>query len=317
MKRFFILLSMALCVLTASAQMNIWIGGEYTQYPFEVVDSITFGKILTLSDESLTLTVGNTYQLTANMPVDKWETSNAEVATVVDGLITAISKGTTIISATAKSITKMCVVNVMEEGPAEVKGSQVWPIIMDAVTYDENASKIKADFRVDDTNNFLYIWASGETYVAGDGWGKNFFGNNEGYVSLTVAAPDGWSGCGFCLGATSAAAAEELRKAIVASPDDYYLHLAMKATTTGNHQFFIFNDQTTSFAVGTATIESGAVIGDFTRDGSWAEFDVPMSQFATALASLTFPTFGNIFCVLSGGQVGSQLNLDAVYFYKK
>ena len=317
MKRFFTLLSLVLCMLTASAQMNIWRGGYYTQYPFEEVDSITFGRILMLSDKSLSLTVGNTYQLTANMPVDKWETSNAEVATVVDGLITAISKGTTIISATAKSITKMCVVNVTEEGPAEVKGSQIWPIIMDAVTYEENASKIKADFRVDDTNNFLYIWANAETYVAGDGAGKNFFGNNEGYVSLIVAAPAGWSGCGFCLGATSAAAAEELRKAIVANPDDYYFHFAMKATTTGNHQFYIFNDNITSFAVGTATIESGAVIGDFTRDGSWAEFDVPMSQFATALASLTFPANGNIFCALSGAQVGSQLNLDAVYFYKK
>lgn len=312
MKRFFILLSMALCVLTASAQMNIWRGGEYTQYPFEEVDSITFGKILTLSDESLTLAVGNTYQLTANMPIDKWETSNAEVATVVEGLITAISEGTTTILATANGITKMCVVDV-----SEVKGSQIWPIIMDGVTYEANASKIKADFRVDGTNNFLYIWASGETYIPGDGAGKNFFGNNEGYLSLTVAAPQGWSGCGFCLGATSAAAAEELRKAIVANPDDYYFHFAMKATTTGNHQFYIFNDAITSFAVGTATIEKGAVIGDFTRDGSWTEFDVPMSQFANALASLTFKTDYNIFCALSGGQVGSQLNLDAVYFYKK
>ena len=317
MKRFFTLLSLVLCMLTASAQMNIWRGGYYTQYPFEEVDSITFGRILMLSDQSLSLTVGNTYQLTANMPVDKWETSNAEVATVVDGLITAISEGTTSISATAKGITKMCVVNVTEEGTAEVKGSQIWPIVIDAVTFDANAGKIKGDFRVDDTNNFFYIWASGETYIAGDGAGKNFYGNNEGYVSLTIAAPDGWSGCGFNLGATASATAEELRKAIVASPDDYYLHLAMKATTTGNHQFYTFNDAATSFAIGTETIQNGAVIGDFTRDGSWTEFDVPMSQFANALASLTFPANGNIFCVVSGAQVGSQLNLDAVDFYKK
>ena len=317
MKRFFTLLSLVLCMLTASAQMNIWRGGYYTQYPFEEVDSITFGKILMLSDKYLSLVVGNTYQLTANMPIDKWETSNAEVATVVDGLITAISEGTTTILATANGITKMCVVDVRVVIDS-IKGSEVWPIIMDGVTYEANASKIKADFRVDDTNNFLYIWANAETYVAGDGAGLNFFGNNEGYVSLTVAAPAGWSGCGFFLGATSAAAAEELRKAIVANPDDYYLHLAMKATTTGNHQFYTFADASTSFAVGTATIEAGAVIGDFTRDGSWAEFDVPMSQFATALASPTFKTSGdNIFCALSGAQVGSQLNLDAVYFYKK
>jgi hypothetical protein len=185
------------------------------------------------------------------------------------------------------------------------------------VTAEANAAKIVGDLRIDDTNNFLYIWAAGETYVAGEGTGLNFHGNTEGYVALTVAAPQGWSGLGFYLGEASAAAAEQLRQAIVANPDKYFLHIAMKATTPGNHQFYTFNDAATSFAVGTATIEKGQVIGDFTRDGSWAEFDVPMANFAAAMANLTFPTGGNIFCALSGAAVGSQLNLDAVYFYEK
>ena len=200
--------------------------------------------------------------------------------------------------------------------PKTVKGTKIWPIVLDGTSVDANASKIVADFRPDDVGRFLYIWEN--TYVANyNPTALNFHGNNEGYVSLTVAAPAGWSGLGFCLGETSAAAAESLRQAIVANPDKYFLHLAMKATTPGNHQFYTFNDAVTSFAVGTATIEAGAVIGDFTRDGSWAEFDVPMANFAAALANLTFPTGGNIFCALSGGATGSQLNLDAVYFYEK
>lgn len=281
--------------------------------------------LLELTESSITLKVGETKQLTANVTVEKWESSDATVATVADGLVTGVAKGTAIVSATAAGVTKTCVVLVEDANTGvpggainPVKGTKIWPIVMDQLTADVYSSKIVGDLRVDDTNNFLYIWAEGETYVAGEGTGLNFHGNSEGYVALTVAAPQGWSGLGFCLGEASAAAAESLRQAIVANPDKYFLHIAMKATTQGNHEFYTFDGKgVTSFAIGTATIEAGAVIGDFTRDGSWAEFDIPMATFATALANLTFPTGGNIFCVLSGAAVGSQLNLDAVYFYEK
>ena len=284
---------------------------------------------LTLTETSVTLKVGETHQLVANVAVESWTSSNPAVAAVSNGLVVAVAEGTAIVSATAAGVTKTCVVLVTADATqgngngngnttaAQVKGTKIWPIILDAVTAEANAAKIVGDLRIDDTNNFLYIWAAGETYAAGEGTGLNFHGNTEGYVALTVAAPQGWSGLGFNLGDASAAAAEQLRQAIVANPDKYFLHIAMKATTPGNHQFYTFNDAATSFAVGTATIEAGAVIGDFTRDGSWAEFDVPMANFAAAMANLTFPTGGNIFCALSGAAVGSQLNLDAVYFYEK
>lgn len=283
---------------------------------------------LELSATAITLKVGDTHQLTANVEVEAWASSNESVAVVANGLVAAIAEGNAIISATAAGVTKTCIVQVTNasdpgtgnngnQTTAQVKGTKIWPIVLDAVTADANSAKIAGDLRIDDTNNFLYIWAAGETYTAGEGTGLNFHGNNEGYVALTVAAPAGWSGLGFCLGEASAAAAESLRQAIVANPDKYFLHIAMKATTQGNHQFYTFNDAVTSFAIGTATIEAGAVVGDFKRDGSWAEFDIPMSTFANALAGLTFPTGGNIFCALSGGAVGSQLNLDAVYFYEK
>ena len=286
-------------------------------------------ETLELTETSITLKVGDTHQLTANVAVESWTSSNPAVAAVSNGLVVAVAEGTAIVSATAAGVTKTCVVLVTADATqgngngngnttaAQVKGTKIWPIVLDAVTAEANASKIVGDLRIDDTNNFLYIWAAGETYVAGEGTGLNFHGNTEGYVSLTVAAPQGWSGLGFNLGDASAAAAEQLRQAIVANPDKYFLHIAMKATTPGNHQFYTFNDAVTSFAVGTATIEAGAVIGDFTRDGSWAEFDVPMANFAAAMANLTFATGNNIFCALSGNATGSQLNLDAVYFYEK
>lgn len=283
-------------------------------------------KSLELTETSISMKVGETHQLVANVTVETWSTSDEKVATVDKGMVTAVAEGTAIISATAKGTTKTCVVKVTKEGQggggtttaAEVKGSQIWPIVLDGVTYETCASKVVADFRIDDTNNFLYVWAAGETYDAGEGTGVNFFGNNEGYVSLIVKAPQGWSGCGFNVGAANISKMKELRDAIVANPDDFYLHLAMKATTTGNHQFYTFAEKAASFAVGTATIEAGAVIGDFTRDGAWHEFDVPMAQFAAALSKVNIPDAGlDIFSCLSGAQAGSQLNLDAVYFYKK
>lgn len=210
--------------------------------------------------------------------------------------------------------------NIDKENVNPVKGDYIWPILLDNITFEANASKIVADFRPNDINNFFYIWSTGETYISNSpGTGLNFYGNDEGYLSLTVAAPDGWSGCGFCLeDEECAAAADALRKEIIANPNEYFLHLAIKSTNTGNHQFYTFNNQSTSFAIGTTTIEAGDVIGNFTRDGEWYEFNIPMANFVTALNTIgDFPVEGNILCVLSGGQKGSELNLDAVYFYKK
>lgn len=282
---------------------------------------------LELSETSISLKAGETHQLTANVKVESWTTSNAAVATVADGLVTAVAEGNAIISATANGVTKTCVVLVAakedETTKAEVKGSKIWPVILDAVTAESVTSKIVGDFRVDDVNNFLYIWSAGETYAANDNpTGLNFYGNQEGYLSLTVVGGSiTWSGLGYCLTAKGDnprwEAAEALRAAIVANPDNYFLHIAIKSTDNGNHQFYTFNDKSTSFAIGSATIEQGEVIGNYTRDGSWAEFDIPMSNFSSALSALTFPAGGNIFCVLSGSNAGTQLNLDAVYFYEK
>ena len=282
--------------------------------------------LLELTESSITLKVGETKQLTANVTVEKWESSDATVATVADGLVTGVAKGTAIVSATAAGVTKTCVVLVEDANTGvpggainPVKGTKIWPVVMDQLTADAYSPRIVGDLRVDDENNFLDIWAKGETYIAGDGTGLNFHGNSEGYVALTVAAPAGWSGGGFRLGEASIKAAEELRQLIVANPDKYFLHIAMKATTPGNHEFYTFGAKgVTSFAIGTATIEAGAVIGDFKRDGSWAEFDVPMATFATALANVTPAADAYvILAFLSGATVGSQLNLDAVYFYEK
>lgn len=278
---------------------------------------------LTLTETSVTLKVGETHQLVANVTVESWTSSNEAVATVANGLVTAISAGNAIISATAAGVTKTCVVLVEADqtqgGGKALKGSQFWPIAIDGTTADANASKMVADFRPDDVGKFLYIWEN--TYVANDNpTGLNFHGNTEGYTALLVGSV-GWSGCGYCLtesdGSNAWQAAEALRAAIVANPDDYFLHMAIKSTDNASHCFYVLGSEATKFVLGSTSQYDGPVYQNFTRNGEWAEFDIPMAQYAAALSTTTCVAGVNVFVALSEGIAGAQLNMDAVYFYKK
>lgn len=277
---------------------------------------------LELSDSQIALEVGATHQLTANVAVDAWETSDPAVASVQSGLVTALAEGTAIITAKAGAETKSCVVKVSKKGQggggqATMPYKRVWAVVLDQVSYDANASIMAGDIRVDDTENFLYIWASGETYAAGDGVGKNAMGNDEGYIALTCVAPDNWSGLGFCIKkAESVAALEELRQAILANPDNFYFHMALKSTDNASHKFYVFNEGANGFTIGTTEIDGGAIFADIVRDGKWHEIDVPMARFTAGLQKAV-ASGDNIFCALSGNQPGAQLNMDAVYFYEK
>ena len=177
-------------------------------------------EALKLDPTSVTLKVGETATITANVAAT-WASNKEAVATVAPGndggktaIVTAVAEGNAIISATANGETKTCVVLVEKAaGPSgdekTIEAKRIWPVILDGVTAEKYASLIAGDFRVNDVDNFLYIWAAGETYNAGDGTGKNFFGNTEGYMALTVAAPAGWSGGGFCITNTESVAAAQ------------------------------------------------------------------------------------------------------------
>ncbi|MCQ2312962.1 MAG: Ig-like domain-containing protein [Paludibacteraceae bacterium] len=276
---------------------------------------------LTITPKTAELEVGQSVVLTANV-ASVFSVAQEGVVTLNpadDSLsveVTAVAVGNAIITATAGEQTAKAAISV--KAPSlKVDYTEVWPIILDDTQFTEWKDIIKGDFRPDDETKFLYVWAAGETYAAGDGLGSNYYGH-EGYTSLTVVAPADWSGCGFCMvDSTAAAPMKDLVAAINAEPDKYFLHLGMKATTQGNHQFYIFNDAATSFAIGTKTIEAGEVFGDFTRDGSWAGFDIPMTMFTTYLSTYEPAAGHNILCALSGNSRGSQLNMDAVFFYKK
>ncbi len=287
---------------------------------------------LVLNPTSLQLDVDGEATITATVEAT-WSSSDATVATVTPGndggktaLVKGLKEGSAVITASTKGgQTKTCVVAVKKQGGgggAQLKGSQVWPIILDGTTSEANASKIVADFRPNDVDQFLYFWDQGgvTTYNAGTASGLNFYGNGDGYTAMVVGNL-GWAGSGFCLTASGNGweAAKALKEAIVANPDQYFLHMAMKSTDNYSHCFYFMGSEATKFGIGAIAVYDApaATLQNFTRDGSWAEFDIPMSAYASALANQAVAAGVNVFCMLTEGVEGAQLNIDAVYFYKK
>ena len=189
---------------------------------------------LTVNPTSMTLTVGETGTITASVGAT-WASNNEAVATVAPGndggktaLVTAVAEGNAIISATANGETKTCVILVQKGGGGgdekTIDAKRIWPVILDSITADKYSDLIAGDIRVNEAEgNNLYIWAAGETYIAGDATGKNFFGNTEGYLALTVAAPDGWSGFGIHIeNAASVQAMQAIKDAVAANPDKMF-----------------------------------------------------------------------------------------------
>ena len=200
-----------------------------------------------------------------------------------------------------------------------INGSKFWPIQVDQRIVTKNTRKRVADFRPNNEGRFCYVWDG--TYIINENpIGSNFHGNNDSYLALLVGYSD-WAGCGYTLTATdpdkSWEDAEALRADIVANPNDYYLHMAIKSTDEASHCFYIFGSEATKFVIGSTSVYDAPIYENFARNGNWTEFDIPMSRFATALSTITCAPGVNIFAALSENIAGAQLNLDAVYFYKK
>ena len=278
---------------------------------------------LTLDQTSVQLKVDETATVKATVEAT-WTSSDAEVATVAgngkEAVITAKKEGSAVVSATTKGgQTKTCIVVVTKGGSgpvgAQLKGSQVWPIILDGTTYEANASKIVASFQPNDVDQFLYVWDG--TYEGSEATGLNFHGNGDGYTALSVTTL-GWAGMGFCLteNGNGWEAAKALNQAIVADPDKYFLHIAIKSTDNFAHCFYFMGSEATKFVLGNHSVYDGPIYQDFARDGAWHEFDIPMAGYASALAAADVKAGVNVFVALTEGTQGAKLNLDAVYFYK-
>lgn len=279
---------------------------------------------VTLDQPTLSIAAGDSTTLKATIAPAKavgtvtWASSDATVATVKNGVVKGVKKGTANIVASVGSFTATCVVTVTETTnfSASLTGTEYYPIIMDGVTAAALGSKIKGDFRPDEATKFLYVWDN--TYTAGTATGPNFYGEVEGWVSLTVGSV-GWSGAGFN---SQDATLNDKLVAITANPDKYYLHIGIKSKDNAVHLFGLDGQSNVKFAIGATGFNDNGVItpalGDFTRDGEWHEIEIPMSTLKTnGLLYATGMGTKNILWFLSGGVAGKTLDLDAVFIYKK
>lgn len=287
---------------------------------------------LKLDKTSLSLKIGQEETVAANVAVE-FTISDEKVASLTpanDGKsvkVKGLAKGSAFLTAkTADGQTKTCAVAVADDtpvGPAVLKGSQIWPVILDGDVYEANADKMVADFRIDDTEKFLYIWE--DTYIAGEAKGKGFYGG--GFTSLTVSGAAGWSGFGVFINDSYKTAYDALCKAIAADPDNYYMHVAIKSISEPAHLMYAFNETANAaWALGGDFEDNGTTFksaADFTRDGEWNELDLSLAPFAAKLATVEMKpgkdgkVGANIVCFLSGGVKGTQLDVDAIYIYKK
>ena len=194
------------------------------------------------------------------------------------------------------------------------KGSNYYLIYLD----DVSAAKIPVanvvkDFRVDDTNNFLYVWSS--TYTSLTPAGPNWNGEVGAFLSFSVNSV-GWSGLGF---------SGPVSKDMTAVTSDYTLHIAMKGSNAASHIIGMDGPGglsaricigATAFVDGTTTYQPYT---NFTRDNKWHLLEIPMSAFFNLGLRYpgVVPANANVIYFLSGGTSGTTINMDAIFVYKK
>jgi len=226
-------------------------------------------------------------------------------------------------SSTDNGSTKKTETEQGKEGEEEKKEGEttttmgIVPILIDEATATKVQNYILADFRVDDTNNFLYVWEG--TYEAGDGAGLNASGNADGYCDLVVTNV-GWSGAGFFVSTTC----PNIDKFIeLTKLENTEFHISYKGKAGVPHLIIVNNNY--KFCIGEGSFTDNGetfnaikpTTGEFEAN-EWNEYVVKVKDMGLDFSS--FPKGGsnsagdNIVSFLSGGTQGTEIKLDKIYF---
>lgn len=207
------------------------------------------------------------------------------------------------------------------EKPASLSGSDYAVVILDETSLGAIQGKVATNLGPDDTNSFLYIWEN--TYNAGVCSGVNFYGQAADWTALTVGSV-GWSGFGFFISNEPAGLAD-WRARVAADPESYYLHFAIKPGKAGDVHCvsFIWGSTKWVAGIGDAFNDNGTIYDEVKPvsgtlvANEWNEFEISVADMGINFNQALKAEGDNYLTFLSGAATGTQLNLDAVFVYKK
>lgn len=280
---------------------------------------------LEFSARTYNVAPGATLDLAAELTVTpkgtkvEWASNKPEIASISEvGLVKGEAVGTAIITAKAGTVSKSVTVNVAEEkAPDAIETAvHIWPIILDITTTAAYKDKIVDSFGPNDDDRNLWDWNQNtEAVTVTD---LNYYGNRDGYYCAKLKN-DQWNGLGFAV--TDKAPVKSMIEKMQATPEKFFLHIAIKSTQNYSYWFNLFDTDHFWFTLGNKALQNGdpahtnPLFGeDFTRDGSWAVYNIPMSMFAAYFAN--YAEGDNVLSFGTEAVTGNIFNLDAIFFYE-
>ncbi len=272
-----------------------------------------------LDKPTLSIEVGKTETLKATVKPEGvsatvvWNSLDSEIATVSNGVVTAVAEGTTTITALTGNFVATCKVTVVKEGTdpnpdpnadESLKGSNYYVLFLDETSYNSISSKVTADLRINEATAVMDIWPAGDSYTSVDPSGPNFYGNVAGWISLkSNAAP--WEG-------TGAGGIRQMKDFDLSKIDGTYtFHCAYKSKDGGKNEVCLFHQDGKETWV---TLPAAT-------DGEWKEFEMPMSTIISNGWNFNIPYVfsgeGRYSLGFRSSPANTHLNLDAVFIYKK
>jgi hypothetical protein len=212
-------------------------------------------------------------------------------------------------------------------------GSNFYIISMDT----EHETSIGAQ-KVKEKNllNDIEIWPDGRSLVGGNRSGRNAWGvAGSSWVSFDVVNDKSGGTFVTVPNSENFPGGMPNLKDITDNPDDYYFHFAIKSPLN-QHQagwtLIFYSDSTPATANGGGlqyyigpekeTVRGMAWLGNYTHNDEWQHFEIPVSQMVARGYKWNGPFSAgvkkNLIGFYSPGNTeGTELNLDAIFFYRK